>query len=841
MAKRKIKLTPKVEKFALGDFVTTNNNVVSQYNNQLQNIAPVQNNTVNSALSTMGTGASIGSAFAPGIGTAIGAGIGLLGGAITGIIGNNKAEEARQKQINDINFKRHLMTQDVYNSTIDTNNENPYGVYEDGGEVKPKYKSKRNRNTIKAGQKQANKIIKNSDGDTIFENVLEFIDPTGITSWDDVYRTIGDGKKGTTTTEVLGALPLVGKATKSIKAGKSLSPHARLLLNTPIAGRIYDGVSDFQNLFTTYEDGGDVKNKNKNSRTPYKFMQDYIQSPKYKERIEGGLYWDDTDKVISDRLNRIKSADIKFVNKIPSNNDISINGDADHYNNSISISKSPVNAKPDEVLAHELSHLSGGLNPEWDVANYVPKNAKLSNRDAREIKKRATKQNEYLGEPGEIKARLDELRYMLKRDGIYDAGTQDFNQEHLDKAFKKYSKDNPDLFQGVQSEEDLIWLMNNIASNNTMNNIPRAEDGGDINSTIINIEKGELQIDPESGKILREFTGINPQTGGLYKYHSSKGDDPIDNFVTAKEGTFIITKSQSKKYKDAVDNNDKLYQNSIMQNIRNRKRKLSLNSEKFATGGEVNPRDYFSNWLNNTNLNAVSPTANITFNAGPNSIKPIANTSSPNLSTGPDYLGLATNLLGYGTGIYNMIKGSQAPNYQEFRPLRMDVAGRRRILDNLPQDVSVNPALNQVRRSRNNAYRAIDQGTSNSAIARANKLGLENTFIDAENEAYYNNTLMNNQIRGQRASILSGLSQQDSARDMANAQMLGQVEEINRNLGLAREQQLNTGVSQLIQNFQNNRFINRQQNNDRLRWKILQDMNPYMKYYANDWEQYFNR
>ena len=41
----------------------------------------------------------------------------------------------------------------------------------------------------------------------------------------------------------------------------------------------------------------------------------------------------------------------------------------------------------------------------------------------------------------EAKADIDLLRYRLKKDGIYDTGTSDFNNNLLQKAKKKYSKD----------------------------------------------------------------------------------------------------------------------------------------------------------------------------------------------------------------------------------------------------------------------------------------------------------------------------------------------------------------------------------------------------------------
>lgn len=617
MAKRKRinKLMPKVEKFALGDFVTGNAENSANYQAQIDAIPEIKSVKGSAALSGLGAGATVGSVAGP-IGTAVGAVVGGIGGLIFGNAADQRAEKRRIKAIGDLNEARSNITQDLYNSSISTTNDNPYGIYQEGGDVKPSRKNNRRRNlkSIKAAKSEAwDKMNpRNADGDRRFENVLEFFDPSGITSWDDVYRTLYDGQEGTTPTEFMGALPLVGKLGKLGKGAKNLKPAAKMLLNTPIAGRIIDGVSDAVNLTTTYDMGGDI------------------------------------------------------------------------------------------------------LDPT------------------------------------------------------------------------------------------------------------------------INIEKGELQIDPESGKILREYSGINPETGGLYEPHSKKGDDTMNNMVTAKDGTFIITKAKAGDYKKSIENNDQLQRNAILQNIRNEKRRRqSLVPERFAVGGDIIP------------LATSGVTPNLNFNI-PTNLNPkadlnIGTSNFSNTGTPINYGNIANDLIGFGSGIYNIVQGSRSPNYQNYRPVRLDIENRRQILDNMPREVSANPALNNIRRSRRQAYNTINQGTSNPTIARANALALENTFLDAENNALYNNEILNNQIRGQRSSILSNLSNQDMNRTAMNVNNMNQVDEINRALSLAKEQQVNTGVSQIIENQRNRQFISDQKRNDRFRLQLLRDMSPYIGNYMDNWEQYLDR
>lgn len=66
--------------------------------------------------------------------------------------------------------------------------------------------------------------------DSTLENIFEVFDPTGISSWDDVYRSANDpnSKWYNTAIEVAGALPLVGKLGKLAKAGIHLKKYKGL-------------------------------------------------------------------------------------------------------------------------------------------------------------------------------------------------------------------------------------------------------------------------------------------------------------------------------------------------------------------------------------------------------------------------------------------------------------------------------------------------------------------------------------------------------------------------------------------------------------------------------------
>jgi hypothetical protein len=65
----------------------------------------------------------------------------------------------------------------------------------------------------------------------------------------------------------------------------------------------------------------------------------------------------------------------------------------------------------------------------------------------------------------EVKADLDGLRYLLYTEGIHDASSEDFSTEDLEKAKKKLWNKSITLRRLLHqySDEDLEWLLNNIA------------------------------------------------------------------------------------------------------------------------------------------------------------------------------------------------------------------------------------------------------------------------------------------------------------------------------------------------------------------------------------------
>lgn len=214
----------------------------------------------------------------------------------------------------------------------------------------------------------------------------------------------------------------------------------------------------------------------------------YVSSPKYKERITNSGY-DNPDKQINKRLQNLENVNIVDTNNPqgtvykPSRNTIetSYPADLEYYN--IHKNLYPTRPNLDSIVAHELGH---------SETNRQNSTASLLNKyDRGQLKDRLVPEayddlqvyiDNYLKHdkshhnviPEENKSDLNSYRYDMRNQ--YDAGTQDFTKEHLQNSPSSFAKER--LLKNY-SDEDLIWLMNNIAqNNNNETQIPTAQYGG---------------------------------------------------------------------------------------------------------------------------------------------------------------------------------------------------------------------------------------------------------------------------------------------------------------------------------------------------------------------------
>jgi hypothetical protein len=121
-----------------------------------------------------------------------------------------------------------------------------------------------------------------------------------------------------------------------------------------------------------------------------------------------------------------------------------------------------------DINAHEFGHIpynTGDLNFPENIYK------EIQSRNKEFVKSKETgKTNENIEHdihPNEVRSDKNQLLYQLKKMGIYDATKDgDIKQEQLDK-FKKSGEWN--RLQRLYSDEDILWLINNVAQNTPTN------------------------------------------------------------------------------------------------------------------------------------------------------------------------------------------------------------------------------------------------------------------------------------------------------------------------------------------------------------------------------------
>lgn len=140
------------------------------------------------------------------------------------------------------------------------------------------------------------KRYKDTEGDSLDENILEFVDPTGITSWDDVGRSIKKNGllSGETFIEGMGALPAVGYLGRTLKVGKMLSKTNKAAgagaIATGLGIKLTDTVRDAISTKESVQEGNKTKSKYlTGSRVNYMDNPSTVLMENWKDRAEAEL------------------------------------------------------------------------------------------------------------------------------------------------------------------------------------------------------------------------------------------------------------------------------------------------------------------------------------------------------------------------------------------------------------------------------------------------------------------------------------------------------------------------------------------------------------------------
>lgn len=199
------------------------------------------------------------------------------------------------------------------------------------------------------------------------------------------------------------------------------------------------------------------------------FYERYIQSQKYRERLAKQKY-EDIDAIIEARLRNVHNTKSELVGSGASYYDL-----IDSKKVLLDTTQPAFRDYPETVKAHEFGHVAGDMRV---IGNpYL----RMNSEDSLALSKRNKATNPHDSRPHEFKADMDALRYLLRKDRIYDASTQDFTPELLKKVKDKYNTDPAvgRLLKNSKSDEDLIYLMNTVAANNP-NESNTAKNGNEI-------------------------------------------------------------------------------------------------------------------------------------------------------------------------------------------------------------------------------------------------------------------------------------------------------------------------------------------------------------------------
>ena len=210
-------------------------------------------------------------------------------------------------------------------------------------------------------------------------------------------------------------------------------------------------------FYARYEGGGSMpgdlnfsypRTKNIPSKGPYgkktlasaqdgikTFYKNYINSPKYKERLALQEY-ENPDKVVSDRVNHLIKTKLNIIKDTGEFTGNNIGSGYNSPTNIVDYDEFDLKMYPgttsEDIKVHEFSHAVGALSPKNNS------NLRLNKKEAAEINLRNKNKQEHERNPEEAKADMDVLRYHLKKDKLYDTGTQEFTPELYNKAKQKY-------------------------------------------------------------------------------------------------------------------------------------------------------------------------------------------------------------------------------------------------------------------------------------------------------------------------------------------------------------------------------------------------------------------
>lgn len=352
------------------------------------------------------------------------------------------------------------------------------------------------------------------------------------------------------------------------------------------------------------------------------------------------------------------------------------------------------------------------------------------------------------------------------------------------------------------SDRQFNYYNDNTLQANINPNGERYEDGGATGGNpmsktagkLINIEKGELMIDPMNMTVIQKFT--NPNRFSSHK--PSQLDEPMGNFITVPDDVVIIPKRLAGRF----EKGDKLARKSIVMNILsdqamdpnhnkpnkfasggytgyNSKRKLKLPFDTEIDGEPIGPENIQvgtnsmgRSFMTKTKVKAPgfivddlpSGESNTDITGNETSYDrtaPDVNTSNASKGKGRKSGSMfARTLLQNAPIIQQLIDGTDGDPYLRSNPnVQMNTAIS--YAHQLPEDISIASQLAANDRSFMLASKAIDNNDTPSV--RAEKAQLLAEKFAGDNTAYMGREGMRAQLKSTKLQTLLGLSKEQGA------------------------------------------------------------------------------
>jgi len=340
------------------------------------------------------------------------------------------------------------------------------------------------------------------------------------------------------------------------------------------------------------------------------WTKEYISSPKYLERL--GNFYKDPKKVQQQRLDGIENVTVRHASgdewyEPPSSGYYRpiIGNITIHDNAAATLGKENSNNPKDSaafaqtILAHEYSHASNssllpGRHLSQDEAEFIKsRNKTVTRREKGTSPALKWYQLTPHGEtPSENKSELDAFRYWLKKKNIYDAGKEDFNWNHLEKAYKQGAVPAAyELFQNFDDDK-IIELMNKVASNKSNTPMINAKNGGSLNRPGGLLQGPSIVSQPTTGGDAEplnsqstEIVGRSHAQGGVklpaMEAEVEDGETTTGNFVFSKELGFAklhrpIAKAIGKIEKKPITTDRR----NALQLLKGQEERLALSQEQ---------------------------------------------------------------------------------------------------------------------------------------------------------------------------------------------------------------------------------------------------------------------